>query len=241
MKVLFVRLKIKINFETQSTFMNNKNPLEELQAIRKMMEGSTKFLSLSGLAGIFAGTVAIAGALFAYYEILKFEKRFYFYAATGTFDQAMEGLEVKLFLIAAGILVLAIGGGVLFSYRKAKKQGQKLMTPLSLKLVYAMGLPLLIGGLFTLAVYFQGKEYFQAYYLIPPLTLVFYGMALLNASKYVHQEIKYLAVLEMVIGLIAVLDPANGLIYWIAGFGILHIIYGTIMYFKYDRKPGLSE
>ena len=45
--------------------MNEQQPLEELQHIKRMMERSSRFISLSGLSGIAAGICAIAGAWFA--------------------------------------------------------------------------------------------------------------------------------------------------------------------------------
>ena len=64
--------------------------------------------------------------------------------------------------------------------------------------------------------------------------LIFYGLALLNAGKFTYGEIFYLGILEIITGLIAALLPSQGLIFWIVGFGILHIVYGLVMYRKYE-------
>ena len=50
---------------------NSTNPGEDLQAIREIMERSSKFLSLSGLSGIFAGVCALIGAAIAWFIILN--------------------------------------------------------------------------------------------------------------------------------------------------------------------------
>lgn len=211
--------------------MNTQNPLEDLKEIRKMMETSSKFLSLSGLSGISAGIIALLGSGYAAYLLDIFNKKIGLYYLSGKIDEAADKLEFKLIFVALIILILAIGFGFLFTYLSAKKKGHNLFSPVSFKLAYSMGLPLAFGGAFTLAMYYHG-----IYQFIGSATLLFYGMALLNASKYVHIEIKYLAVLQMILGLLSAIFVGYSLYFWAFGFGVLHIIYGSIMYFKYDRK-----
>ncbi|MBD3638813.1 MAG: hypothetical protein HUJ25_15780 [Crocinitomicaceae bacterium] len=211
--------------------MSNNNPIEDLQEIRKLMEDSSKFLSLSGLSGVFAGLIALAGAWLAHYQIQVFGKRALHYSATGEFDDRLYQLDLTLMGIAAGVLVLAIGFGILFTAIKAKKQGQKLVSPLGYRVVRSLLTPLLFGGVFIIGLYINNQ-----FYVIAPAMLIFYGMALLNVSKYLTVEIKYLALCEMALGAYLALFPGMGLILWAVGFGVLHIIYGAIMYFRYDYK-----
>lgn len=216
--------------------MNENNPIEDLQEIRKMMENSSKFLSLSGLSGVFAGAMALIGAYAADLLINNFTTKYMHYFALGKLEKESAALELNLVLLAAGVLVLAIGGGVLITGIKAKKDGQKLFSPISFRLLRSVMVPLFFGGVFIIGLY-----YHNLFLLIPPAMLVFYGMALLNASKYVHVDIKYLALSEMILGCILIFIPANGLLFWALGFGVMHILYGTIMYFKYDRKKEIVE
>jgi hypothetical protein len=72
--------------------------------------------------------------------------------------------------------------------------------------------------------------------LVAPVSLIFYGVALINSSKYTFGTVKYLGIGEVIIGLIAAYFPGNGLLFWALGFGVLHIIYGVFMYLKFDRK-----
>jgi len=211
--------------------MKTKQPLEDLKEIRKMMETSSKFLSLSGLSGISAGLVALIGAGYAAYIIRKFELKYGHYLATGKLDEAFTSLELKLFFTALLILIFAVGFGFLFTYLSAKKKKQHLFTPVAFKLAFSLGLPLAFGGIFIILLYLKGY-----YFLIAPSTLMFYGLGLLNASKYVHIEIKYLAIIQMILGLLAVWFEEYSLYIWAFGFGVMHIIYGIIMYFKYDKK-----
>jgi hypothetical protein len=211
--------------------MKTKQPLEDLKEIRKMMETSSKFLSLSGLSGISAGLVALIGAGYAHHIIRQFELKFGHYLATGKLDSAYHSLEFNLFFIALLILIFAVSFGFLFTYLSAKKKGRQLFTPVAFKLAFSLGLPLAFGGLFIILLYLKGY-----YLLIAPSTLLFYGFGLLNASKYVHIEIKYLAIIQMTLGLMALWFEGYSLYIWAFGFGVMHIIYGTIMYFKYDKK-----
>ena len=66
--------------------------------------------------------------------------------------------------------------------------------------------------------------------------LIFYGIALVNASKYTLRDVKWLGVLQIVLGLINTQFIGYGLYFWTAGFGILHIVYGIIMWWKYERS-----
>lgn len=225
------------NFESQSTFcMNQNNPIEDLQEIRKMMEDSSKFLSLSGLSGIFAGLTALGGAWLAKFYIETFSKRSLHYSATGTFDEKLYELDLTLFLIALGVLILAFSFALIFTGIKAKKQGQKLFTPLAYRILRSLFIPLLFAGVFIIGLYKNG-----AFFVIAPAMLIFYGLALLNVSKYFSVEIKYLALCEMALGAYLAYEPGHGLLLWAIGFGVLHIIYGCVMYFRYDFKKRESS
>lgn len=211
--------------------MNTTNPIEDLQEIRKMMEGSSKFISLSGLSGIFAGIVALVGAALAFIKIESFNKLALHYYATGNIEKEYQTLDMTLIAIAGGVLIIAFGGGILFTGIKAKKNGQQLWSPVAYRLLRSLMVPLGFGGLFVIGLYYS-----DTFHIIAPAMLIFYGMALLNASKYLTVDIKYLALCEMALGVILTFIPGYGLWFWAFGFGVLHIIYGTIMYFKYDYK-----
>ena len=148
-----------------------------------------------------------------------------------TFEKNVLVLEYKLIILAILILILAISFGFLFTYLSAKKKQHNLFTPTSFKLAWSLGLPLVFGGIFTILLFLKGF-----YVIIGASTLMFYGLSLLNASKYVHPEIKYLAICQMSLSLFSIMFIEYSLYFWAFGFGVLHIIYGSIMYYKYDRK-----
>jgi len=193
---------------------------QDIASIRDMMERSVKFISLSGLSGVLAGIYALAGAVVAYLTVsgLDYER-----ASLRTPDLPL------LILIAVIVLVASILTGVWMSHVKAKKYGLKLWTPTSRTLLINMLVPLVTGGAFILIMLFTGH-----FYLAAPSCLIFYGLALIQASANTFQEVRYLGYCEIVLGLVSALMPGYGLIFWAAGFGVLHIVYGAIMHNKYD-------
>jgi hypothetical protein len=92
-------------------------------------------------------------------------------------------------------------------------------------------LPMLVGGLVILKMI--SDEY---YTLIAPSALLFYGLALVNGSKYTLGEIRYVGYLEILLGIVCLAWPSHGLIFWTLGFGVVHIVYGIMMWRKYERK-----
>ncbi|SOE21382.1 hypothetical protein SAMN06298216_1852 [Spirosomataceae bacterium TFI 002] len=200
-----------------------QNHLEDLKEIRQLMERSSKFLSLSGLSGIAVGVIAIFAAVFVYMrQLLVFGSSYSRY-----FNWAD-----RYFLILAALvtMALAIVAGIFFTKKKAKKNKEKIWNKLSQKLVLAMSLPLLAGGFTCLALLVHG-----IIWPLAGLTLVFYGMALINGSQYTYQDVYYLGICEVILGIIALFWVGYSLLFWAVGFGVLHIVYGARMYVKYDK------
>lgn len=206
---------------------NNISSAEDLRTIRKMMEESTKFFSLSGLSGVFLGLFAIAGALVAWLILERGNISLADYLNNLSSEKAA-AIRWKMALNALSVLVLSVLTGVYFSWRNAKRSGKGLLTPASRRLLFNLSIPLASGGIF--AVILESQGFVQ---LIIPVFLIFYGIALINAGKFTYSEIFYLGISEIIIGLISAVFPEQGLIFWILGFGILHIVYGVMMYRKY--------
>lgn len=208
---------------------NDINSLEDLKAIRKMMEESSRFLSLSGLSGVFAGITAIAGALVAYFFILDNGSiRYEDYLRVLSLQDSLV-LRWQLMLDAAIVLLIAMAFALGLSIKKAKRGGKKFLTPTSLKLLINLLIPLVTGGVFIIVLLVQNNIQ-----LIVPCFLIFYGLALVSAGKFTFDEIFYLGILEILTGLVSAFITGWGLIFWVFGFGILHIIYGLAMYRKYE-------
>lgn len=214
--------------------MDKRNEqLEHLSEIRSLMERSSRFISLSGLSGIAAGIFALIGAaaVYVYFDISPFDDHLVYYADVVAAERSW-GIDYLtfFFLDAALVFIFAVAGGIFFTTRKAKQKGQKIWDKLTQKLLLNLLIPLAAGGIFCLALMKHGE-----FGLVAPATLVFYGLALVNGGKYTLSDIHYLGLSEIVLGLIASFYIGYGLEFWAIGFGVLHIIYGTIMYFKYEK------
>lgn len=203
--------------------------LQELKDIRRMMERSSRFISLSGLSGIAAGTFALAGAWIGR-NILK--DYYGSYNSRGIFSgDDFSGLKIKLLVLAAGVFVAAFVSSFYFTWRRTKKQGLPIWDHTSKRLFLNIMIPLLAGAAFIL-----GMLRFDEWRFVAPSCLIFYGLALINASKYTLSDVRYLGYCEIILGLANMFFIGYGLYFWAAGFGILHIVYGAIMWFKYERK-----
>lgn len=193
------------------------------------MEESTKFLSLSGLSGVFIGLFAIAGAVIAWFIILDGGNiRFGEYLNSIPLEKAAT-IRVQMIINALGVLLLSVVTAFFFSLRNAKRSGKGFLTPASKRLLINFSIPLTAGGIFASILAFQNNVL-----LIIPVFLIFYGLALVNAGKFTYNEVFYLGIFEIITGLFAAVFPALGLLFWIIGFGILHIVYGVMMYRKYE-------
>jgi len=193
------------------------------------MEESTRFLSLSGLSGIFAGLFAIAGAMVAWFLILRHGSVRYDEFFRSLSEKQTLVLRWQLIIDAVMVLVLSMLLTLWLSKRKAKLAGKTLWTPVLRRLVVNMMIPLVSGGIFIIILLIQ--NHIQ---LIVPGMLIFYGLALVNAGKFTYGEIFYLGILEIITGLISSIFPAFGIYFWTFGFGFLHIVYGLFMYRKYE-------
>lgn len=208
---------------------NDTKSIEDIKAIRKIMEESSRFLSLSGLSGVFTGITAIAGALVAYFFILDNGSILYEDYLSSLSDREALVLRWQLMAVAVIVLVLSVLFALWFSIKKAKRDGKNFRTPVSKRLLINLLIPLVTGGIFTIVLLLQNNIQ-----LIVPCFLIFYGLALVNAGKFTLGEIFYLGILEIITGLVSAFIPGWGLLFWIFGFGVLHIIYGLAMYRKYE-------
>ncbi len=205
--------------------MKEKDIYSELSSIRNLMERSSKFISLSGLSGIMAGIYALAGA-FAGYRIVYGENPGLRYR-----DNYVTEPQVlwQLFFIALVVLILSLITGLWLTIRQAKKRGENFWNPVSKRLLINMAVPLFTGGLFILILLLRGD-----YGIVSPACLIFYGLALISGSHYTFSDVKWLGFCEIVLGLLAALLPGYGIVFWVIGFGLLHILYGSVMHFKYN-------
>ena len=208
----------------------NQDPLAQLTEIRSIMERSSRFLSLSGLSGIAAGVVALLGTAAGHFYLRDHYAAGYIHLVNGSADERVAALPFLL-LLAGVVIGGALLGALYFTWRRTRQRGQGLWhNGPARRVSVALALPLVAGGLFCLRLYLGGDAG-----LVVPGMLVFYGLALLNASKYTLDEIRWLGLTQIGIGLVAMLLPEWGLVFFALGFGLGHIGYGLLMYNRYER------
>ncbi len=210
-----------------------KEQLEALKDIRQMMAKSSRFISLSGLAGVFSGIYALIGAGAAYWRVnLGSWTTREELGAFGLGSVISVDAEVVSFLVIDGLLVLlaAVGTSLYFTQRKARKTGQPMWGAYSKQLLLNVSIPLFSGAVFCCFLFYYGLIG-----LIAPTTLIFYGLALVSSSKFTLEEISYLGMTEILLGFASMFMLGYGLVFWGVGFGVLHIAYGIIMYLRHDR------
>jgi len=209
------------------------SPYHQLRDIHQMMERTSKFIGLSGLSGVGAGLFALAGSAMVQWYLLV--------GGLDGYEHSMHywpqqphpwNLSPYLFfaLVMAFVLTGALGSAIFFTMRRARRKNQAIWDALTQRLLLNLAIPLIAGGIFCLALFFHG-----IIGLIAPATLIFYGLSLINGSKYTLNDLYYLGLCEIALGIIGLFFIGYGLILWTLGFGLLHIIYGLLMYFKYER------
>jgi hypothetical protein len=205
--------------------MRKESAQNDIESIRQLMERSVKFVSLSGLSGILAGVYALLGGGYAYQQIYSGDV-----ARSLEYYQGTIPIVVNLLVTAIVVLVASLATGWWFSQRKAKKLGTTIWNAASRRLLINLSIPLAIGGFFTLVLLYHG--YFN---MVGAAVLIFYGLALINASSSLFEEVRYLGYSELAVGMVAAIYPGYALFMWAFGFGVLHIVYGSLMYNRYDR------
>ncbi len=217
MRIVFLILLCNSKFFT----MSSEDYLKDISEIKNLMNKSSRFISLSGLAGILAGFYALIGAGFAYWLVNKSTSGYLI----------LDGEIFRIILLdLVLVLIFSVGTAIYLTTRKAKKNGERIWDATTKRLLINFLVPLIAGGLYILIILSQHK-----YGHTGALMLLFYGLALINASKHTVNDVKYLGYTEIVLGLIGALYPGYGFWFWVMGFGVMHIFYGGLMYFKHER------
>lgn len=203
-----------------------KDYKKDISEIRSMMERSSRFISLSGLSGILAGIYALIAAYIAFQIAYTFETIEY----QEILVRNVKGKKLELIITAVSALSLAILTGIILTKKKARQQGVSSWDQTTKKVVVNLLIPLITGGIIVIIFYQYGLIK-----LIAPMTLIFYGLGLINASHYTFRDIRLLGITEVLLGLVACVFTGYSLLFWSIGFGLLHIVYGALMHFKYDK------
>ena len=204
--------------------------LEAIHDIKRMMERSSRFISLSGISGISAGICALIGSWLAHPYVIG-RKNLYIDKNASYANDYTLFLNMWLFWIAAATFIAALISAFIFTYIKSSKEGIPIWGNSARRLLFNVSVPLLVGGIFLFKL-----VQFGTFGLVAPGCRLFYGLALINASKYTLVEIRYLGYCQLLLGVINLWFVGYGLYFWALGFGVLHIFYGVYMWWKYERS-----
>ena len=228
--MFFYSKKLTLYFKVLFDKMKNKNKhLEDLTEIRSIMERASRFISLSGLSGIIIGSAAIIGSLVTYWYVyiyLQETDKNIFFDTLSRSTESILLISMNTFII----FIIAISSSIFFTTKMSKKKGLPIWDNTAKKMIENLSIPLITGGFFILILLFRNEIKY-----IVSLMLLFYGLALLHASKYTLSDIKYLGYIQILLGLLSAIWYPYGLLFWAIGFGVMHIIYGLLMYNKYER------
>src|SRR6476646_7330470 len=144
--------------------------LEDLLHIKRMMERSSRFISLSGLSGIAAGVCALVGAWFAYQKISFRHTEDYNLQAI--IDTSGVQLLNDLLWIATLTFIAAFISAFIFTFLRSKKNGIPMWGAATIRLFWNTAIPVAVGGIFILRM-----MHFGEYELVAPACLIFYGLA----------------------------------------------------------------
>ena len=199
--------------------MENKEALNTLNDIKEMMERSSKFKAISGLSIIIIGILASLVSAYIYFFL-------------GDYHINTPAKWRTTVIIAIALLVVAFTTGFVMSYLKAKRLNLRFTFDTTMRrLLLNFFIPMVAGGLLCIALLTQ-----QHYGLVSSITLIFYGLALINCSHFSYHELRYLGYAELVLGLIDCFMVDYAVLTWFLGFGVFHIIFGIIFMLKYGRR-----
>jgi hypothetical protein len=166
------------------------------------------------------------------YALIGAGYAFWLVSQSGQEYLSLDGTVFRLVILDLLIVgTLSVGTAIFLTTKKASKNDEQIWDSLTKRLLTSFIVPLVAGGIYILIILHQ-----QPYGQTAALMLLFYGLALLNASKYTLGDIKYLGYTQTILGLLCAILPDFGFWFWTLGFGVMHVIYGASMFYKYDRK-----
>lgn len=202
--------------------MNKNQYTDDLAHIRSMMERSSRFLSLSGWAGILPGIFALAGLAMAVWFISQ-AQQFWWY---GDAPASNSPLAFQLIATAMIVLGLSIFSSWYTCMRKARNENQATWTPAIRNMLLHFAIPLAAGAIILGWIYLKAE-----WGLLAPVMLSFYGLALVQVSQFTLRSVFWLGIIEITLSIPSGI-PGWGIPMLAIGFGVAHIVYGIMMFNK---------
>ena len=181
--------------------------MDNLRFIRETMERSTSFTAVSGVAGMIMGAVAMVAAVVA---------------STRRTPEAW----LLTWLIAALVAGLAALWAMI---RKARASGVSLLSGPGSKFALFFTPPIVVGALLTAAL-----VRVDLLSVLPGAWLLLYGTAVVSGGAFSVRIVPMMGVGFMLVGALALFaPPAWGDEFMAVGFGVLHIVFGLVIWRKH--------
>jgi hypothetical protein len=181
--------------------------IDNLRYIRETMERASAFTAVPGWGQVAIGLTAIAAT---------------FVGARQATPRAWLGVW-----IAEAIISLLIAGWLMD--RKARKLGVPLFSGPGRKVAFSLSPPMVVGALLTAALFRNGLLS-----VIPAMWLLLYGTGVVTGGMFSVGVVPVMGLCFMLLGAVGLFVPAS-MENWLmaAGFGGLHIVFGSIIARKY--------
>lgn len=185
----------------------HSHAIDDLRFIRETMENAASFTAVPGWGGVAMGVTALATACIAP-------------------RPATARIWLLTWVIAA---LAAFALGALGVYWKARRAGTPVFTRPGRKFLLSLFPPLVAGAVISAAIYGTGANR-----LLPSVWLLLYGVAVISAGTYSVRVVPAMGLCFMLLGISALFCPlAWGNLVMAAGFGGLHVLFGTIIARRY--------
>jgi hypothetical protein len=181
--------------------------MDNLRYIRRTLERAGEFTAVPGIGGMLMGSTALVAAWIA-----------------GPRTEAARWLLVWL---AEAVVALLIGIGA--AALKSKRVRIPLLSGPGRKFVAGFAPAMVTGGVLTLVLFRQGVPG-----VLPGIWLLLYGTGVVSGGAASVRVVPAMGAFFMLAGAVALFLPAtSGDLLLAAGFGGLHIVFGTIIAVKY--------
>jgi len=177
--------------------------MDNLRFIRETMERASSFTAVPGWGGVTIGVTAIVAA----------------FIASGIHSEH-EWMYVWAWELP---LALLIGGWTM--KRKAGVAQLKLLSAPGRRFTLSLAPPLIAGAILSVAMHCE-----EAYDSLPGMWLLLYGTGVVTGGAFSVKVVPVMGLCFMALGVLALFLPiAWGNLLMAAGFGGLHIVFGTII------------
>jgi len=181
--------------------------MENLRYIRGAMERAGLFTAVPGLGGVLMGSTALVAAWIAG-------------------PPRAEARWLGVWAVEAAVALLV---GLAAAWEKSRRTRMALVSGPGRKFLAGFVPAMAAGVLLTAALWHAGAVGF-----LPGAWLLLYGAAAVSGGAYSVRVVPLMGACFMAMGAVALWMPAgSGNLFLAAGFGGLHILFGTVIAIKY--------